>query len=250
MQRLRQDRRLRACRLMKQPGFILMTVLTMALGTGFTQVKTTAIRLDNPSEMQPRNVKTEQVSYKGRKALRATDAAPANVADGIQLVVLNKTQFQDGVIEIELTGEPGPNAGEGARGFVGVAFRVGANAAKDAANVATKYECFYLRPTNGRADDQVRRNHSTQYVSFPDFPWHRLRKEFPEKYESYVDLVPGEWIKMKIEVRGDKARLYVHDAPQPVLVVNDLKHGQSQGQIALSIGPGTVAHFANLRVSR
>ncbi|MGH9940588.1 MAG: family 16 glycoside hydrolase, partial [Blastocatellia bacterium] len=213
---------------------------------GFTQVKTTTIRLDNPSEMQPRNVKTEQVSYKGRKALRATDAAPANVADGIQLVVLNKTQFQDGVIEIELTGEPAANAGAGARGFVGVAFRVAPEAGKDAA----KYECFYLRPTNGRADDQARRNHSTQYISYPDFPWPRLRKEFPEKYESYVDLVPGEWTKVKIEVRGDKARLYVHDAPQPVLVVNDLKHGQSQGQIALWVGTGTVAHFTNLRISK
>ena len=242
MQRLRQDRHFLACRLMKQPGFILMTVLTMALGTGFTQVKTTAIRLDNPSEMQPRNVKTEQVSYKGRKALRATDAAPANVADGIQLVVLNKTQFQDGVIEIELTGEPAANAGAGARGFVGVAFRVAADAAK--------YECFYLRPTNGRADDQVRRNHSTQYISYPDFPWQRLREEFPEKYESYVDLVPGEWTKVKIEVRGDKGRLYVRDSPQPVLVVNDLKQGQGQGQIALWVGAGTVAHFSNLRVAK
>lgn len=246
MQRLRQDRRLRACRLMEQPSFITLAVLTMALGTGFTQVKTTTIPLDNPSEMQPRNVKTEQVSYKGRKALRVTDAAQANVADGIQLVVLNKTEFQDGVIEIELAGEPAANAGAGARGFVGVAFRVNQDAAKDTA----KYECFYLRPTNGRADDQVRRNHSTQYISYPDFPWQRLRKEFPEKYESYVDLVPGEWTKVKIEVRGDKARLYVHDAPQPVLVVNDLKHGQSTGQLALWVGAGTVAHFANLRVSK
>jgi hypothetical protein len=42
--------------------------------------------------------------------------------------------------------------------YIGVAFRVNLNAAKDAA----KYECFCLRPTNGRADDQVRRNHSTQ----------------------------------------------------------------------------------------
>ena len=142
--------------------------------------------------------------------------------------------------------EPGANAGEGARGFVGVAFRVSPDAAKD----VLRYECFYLRPTNGRADDQVRRNHSVQYISFPDFPWQRLRKEFPEKYESYVDLVPGEWTKMKIEVRGDKARLYVHGAQQPVLVVNDLKQGQSQGQIALWIGPGTVAHFAGLRVSK
>ena len=246
MQRLRQELRFRARKLIKQPGVLLIALLTLALSTGFTQVKPTTVSLDNPSEMQFRNVKTEQVTYKGRKALRVTDAAPPNVADGIQLVILNKTEFQDGVIEIELAGEPAANAGEGARGFVGVAFRVNLDAAKDAA----KYECFYLRPTNGRTDDQVRRNHSTQYISHPDFPWNRLRKEFPEKYESYVDVVPGEWTKIKIEVRGDKARLYVHDAPQPVLVVNDLKHGQSRGQIALWVGAGSVAHFSNLRVSK
>ena len=246
MQRLAQELRFDERMLTKQPIFLLIAVLTLAGGTAFTQVKPTTISLNNLSEMQPRNVKMEQVTYKGRKALRVTDAAPANVADGIQLVILNKTEFQDGVIEIELTGEPASNAGEGARGFVGVAFRVNLDAAKD----AVKYECFYLRPTNGRADDQVRRNHSTQYISYPDFPWYRLRKEFPEKYESYVDVVSGEWTKVKIEVRGDKARLYVHDAPQPVLVVNDLKQGQSQGQIALWIGAGTVAHFANLRVSK
>jgi hypothetical protein len=116
---------------------------------------------------------------------------------------LNKTEFQDVVIEIELTGQTSANAGEGARGFVGVAFRVSPGATRD----TLEYECFYLRPTNGRAEDQVRRNHSTQYNSLPEFPWQRLRKEFPEKYESYVDLVPGEWTKVKIEVRGDKARL-------------------------------------------
>ena len=249
MQNLWQALPLRACRLMKQPVFILIAGLTLALSTGFTQVKTGTIPLDD-LKLQSSNVRTEWVNYKGRRALRMTDIAPASVGGIDRLIILNQTAFQDGVIEIELTGEPGPNAGEGARGFVGVAFRVVPEAAKDAANVAAKYECFYLRPTNGRADDQVRRNHSVQYVSFPDFPWNRLRQEFPEKYESYVDLMPGEWTKMKIEVRGDKARLYVHDAPQPVLVVNDLKHGPSQGQLALSIGPGTIAHFADLRVSK
>src|SRR2546430_1537271 len=163
----------------------------------------------------------------------------------IQLVILSKTEFRDGTIEIESTGEPSPTAKTTApRGFVGVAFRVNLDAAKDAA----KYECFYLRPTNGRADDQVRRNHSTQYISHPDFPWFRLRKEFPEKYESYADVVPGEWTKLKIEVHGDKARLYVQGAPQPALVVNDLK--QAQGKIALWVGTETIAHFANLRVSQ
>ena len=245
MQKLWQDLRFPGARLIKQSGFILIAVSTLALGTGFTQLKTGAIPLDALDEMQSRNVKTERVTYKGRGALRVADTAPANVPDGERLVILNKTEFQDGVIEIELTGEPGANAGEGARGFVGVAFRVSPEAAKG----TLKYACFYVRPTNGRADDQVRRNHSVQYISFPDFPWQRLRKEFPEKYESYVDLVPGEWTKVKIEVRGDKARLYVHGAQQPVLVVNDLKQGHSRGQIALWVGPGTVAHFADLRVS-
>jgi len=46
-----------------------------------------------------------------------------------------------------------------------------------------------------------------------------LRKEFPEKYESYADVVPGEWTKLTIEVHGDKARLYVQGSPQPSVVV-------------------------------
>src|SRR5262249_9819777 len=133
MQKLWQELRLGARRLMKQAGVLLLAILTLALGAGFTQVKPTTIPLDNPNEMQPRNVKMEQVTYKVRKALRVADAAPTNVADGIQLVILNKTEFRDGVIEIELTGEPAANVGEGARGFVGVAFRVNLDAAKDAA---------------------------------------------------------------------------------------------------------------------
>jgi hypothetical protein len=75
-----------------------------------------------------------------------------------------------------------------------------------------------------------------------------LRKETPGKYESYVDLVPGEWTKVTITVQGDKARLYVNGSQQPTLIVNDLKLGLSKGAIALWIGPGTVAHFSNLRV--
>ena len=157
MRRLGQDRPSPMRRLMKQPGALLMATLMLAAGSAFAQVNPAPIPLDNPSEMQARNVKTEQVTHKGRKALRAADAAPAGVSDGIQLVVLTKTEFQDGVIEIELAGEPAATAGAGARGFVGVAFRVNLDASKD----EVKYECFYLRPTNGRADDQVRRNHST-----------------------------------------------------------------------------------------
>ena len=225
-----------------QIPFLVALVFFLSADSALTQVKTGTVRLDAPDELKSRNVKTEMVTYKGRRALRVADAAAADVGDGERLVILSKTEFQDGVIEIDLTGEPGPGAAAGARGFVGMAFRI----ARD----ASKFECFYLRPTNGRADDQVRRNHSTQYISFPDFPWQKLRKEFPEKYESYVDLVPAEWTKVKIEVRGEQARLYIHGNAQPTLLVNDLKLGMAKGAVALFIGPGTIAHFSDLRITQ
>jgi len=210
--------------------------------TALTVVQAQTIPIDSPDQLKLVNVKAESVTFKGRKALRVRDAAPPGLGDEGRLVVVPNTDFQDGVIEVDLTGEPQPGAREGARGFVGLAFRVAPD--------QSKFECIYLRPTNGRADDQMRRNHSVQYISMPGFPWHLLRKEFPEKYETYVDLIAAEWTKVKIEVRGDKARLYVNGIGQPTLLVNDLKQGQSKGSVALWIGPGTLAHFANLRISQ
>ena len=50
--------------------------------------------------------------------------------------------------------------------------------------------------------------------------------------------------------RGDKARLYVNDNPQPVLIVNDVKSGASaRGAVVLWIGPGTIGHFRNVTVT-
>ena len=106
-----------------------------------------------------------------------------------------------------------------------------------------------VRPT---AAPTIRSGGTTrsQYISHPDWPWYRLRKETPSRYESYVDLVPGAWTKVRIEVRGDRARLYVHGQEQPTLIVNDVKSGaQRQGRVALWLGRGTVAHFRNLTVT-
>jgi hypothetical protein len=186
------------------------------------------------------NVKAEPATYKGKACIRITEAATGNAESAIASI--EGSDFEDGVIEVELAGDTRPNADPTARGFTGMAFRLTPD--------GSSYEAFYLRPKNGRAEHQEQRNHSAQYISVPDFPWERLRKETPGRYESYVDLVPGEWTRMKIVVHGDKARLYVHGAEQPSLVVNDLKHGKSRGGIAYWVGPGTVAHFANLKITR
>jgi len=102
--------------------------------------------------------------------------------------------------------------------------------------------------TNGRADDQLRRNHTTQYVSQPAFTWQRLREENPGVYESCVDIDPGAWTRIKIVVAGTKARLYVNGADQPCLIVNDLKLGETHGQVALWTGGNTEAYFSSLKV--
>jgi 3-keto-disaccharide hydrolase len=197
------------------------------------------IAVENGAGLEFVHVVPQAVTYKGQKALRLVEASGDFNGDPVALV--NDLDFKDGTIEIDLAGLPGAGSSDTARGFVGVAFR--------SAPHASTLECFYLRPTNGRADDQLRRNHSAQYVSHPAFPWQKLRSETPGLYESYVDLESGAWTHVRIEVSGVHARLFVNGAAQPALIVNDLKRGVTSGAIGLWIGPGTEAYFRNLHVT-
>jgi hypothetical protein len=198
------------------------------------------VSLNAVDKLELRNVKADLVTYRGVAALRIADTAAADVDDAGRLATVRGASFQDGTIEVSVAGDTRADAPPQWRGFVGIAFRV-----TDAAH----FECFYIRPKNGRSVDQLQRNHSTQYISVPGFPWDKLRSETPGKYESYVDLVPGEWTKIKIQVAGQTARLYVNGAEQPALIVNDLKQPLAKGGIALWVGPGTIAHFAELKIT-
>ena len=198
--------------------------------------------LDSLNNLQLHKVMASPASYRGRDALKVQFDPRIEGTDKPTFAIVRGTDFHNGVIEVELVGTLLSDAPPYARGFVGIAFRIN--------NDASRFEAFYLRPDNGRANDQVRRNHSAQYFSYPDYPFPRLRKEFPEKYESYVDLVLGEWTKVRIEVEGDKARLYVHGNEQPTLLVNDLKHGrEAQGSIGLWVDTATEAYFSNLCIT-
>ena len=188
--------------------------------------------------LEGKNVSIAQTNYKGRSAIQLI--ATPDALNATSYAVVTDALFRDGSIEVDLAGQPAAGAGGGARGFIGIAFRLQGDGA---------YEYIYLRPTNGRADDQVRRNHSTQYSSHPDFDFARSRQEAPEKYESYVDLEAGVWTKYRIEVEGRQARLYVHGAEQPCLIVNDLKLEPEQGRVALWVGPGTEGYFSNLKIA-
>ena len=235
---------------------ITRALLTVALnvplliqGTAARQAK--VYPLETTESLRLHNVTAVPAVLQGKQGLRVTMSeeaerrfqgmTPDEQAQVERLALVTGLEFGNGIIEAEIAGAPAPGAPEGSRGFVGIAFRLHDD--------MKTYDAFYLRPTNGRADDQERRNHAVQYISHPDWPWARLRKEYPSKYEAYVDLVPDVWTKIRIDVRGERARLYVHDQDQPALMVNDVKSGaQGKGAVALWIDRGTSAHFRNLSV--
>jgi hypothetical protein len=193
-----------------------------------------------PASSEVLNGHLEPVTYRGLRAVKLVPSPETAGKDLGMLALLDRAEFHDGTIEIAVAGAPRPDAPADSRGFIGISFRTGPHGEWS--------EVFYLRPTNGRCDDQLRRNHSVQYVCDPEFPWHRLRQESPGVYESYADLEAGAWTPMKIVVAGTTARLYVNGASQPCLVVNDLKHGDGPGRIALWAHVETDAYFGPITV--
>ena len=220
-----------------------ITVSLIALLVSFLPANGAEITLANLSRLDLRNldlrnVNADATTYRGQSAVHLTEKNPAEPQS---LAILRDRTFHNGTVELDVAGAPSKAAGDTARGFIGVAFRMQSD--------ASRYECIYIRPTNGRAEDQLRRNHSIQYESEPDWPWDRLRKESPGVYESYADMVPGEWTHLRIVVHGRDAALYVGKSEQPSLLVHDLKLGDSRGAIALWIGPGTEGYFKGLEIS-
>ncbi|MBG6120479.1 hypothetical protein FB595_1464 [Sphingobium sp. AEW010] len=199
--------------------------------------KVTTIDLGKAT-LDRKNVEVSSVRYRGANALLLTTAP--DVADDATFAAIRGATASDFVIEAVLSGAPVDDTTT-ARGFVGIAFRISEN--------RDRFEAIYLRPTNAHADDQLRRNHTVQYISHPAHPWERLRKEAPGQYESYADVKPAEWIKLKIVVRGSAARLYVNGQQEPSLIVNDLKLPPASGGIGLWVGPGSLGHFKSLKIS-
>lgn len=225
---------------MKLAQVSAISVLAACLSARLVSQAPKEVRLDAIEKLELGNLKADIVSYLGRAAVRIVNTGGEDSGYGDGLAIVRGLSFQDGTIEVTLSGDTAPDALPQLRGFVGIAFRV---------TGLSHFECFYIRPKNGRSEDQLQRNHSTQYMSIPGFPWDELRRESPGKYESYVDLVPGQWTKFKIQVSGTTAKLYVNGAEQPTLIVNDLKKTAWYGGIALWVGQGTIAHFADLRIT-
>ena len=195
------------------------------------------------ANFRPINTFINKCEIEGKDTIRVAKDPKVTAVDEATFAKLIDSDFKNGIIEVKVLSKLLEDAPDYARGFIGIAFRI------DESN--SKFECIYLRPTNGRAEDQLRRNRSTQYFSYPDFKFDRLRNESSGKYELYADMGLNEWITIKIEVKDEKAKLYLNGQEHPVLIVNDLKHGaNASGGVGLWIDVGTEGYFTDLNIER
>lgn len=221
---------------MKRILFTLILSLLIFSINSYSQ----SLKLDK-NNLEAVNVSLSIETLSGKKAAKVIKDSTVKEFDEPTFAKLKGIEFKNGTIEVKVLSRLQPNAPELARGFIGIAFRISDN--------NSKFESIYIRPTNGRANNQLRRNRSVQYFSYPHYKFDRLRKEAPGEYESYTDMGLNEWIKLKIIVKDSHAELFINDNIQPSIIVNDLKHGASySGAIGLWVDIGTEGFFSDLKI--
>ena len=153
------------------------------------------------------------------------------------------SDFHNGIIELDVRARLMHWADVDCRGFIGLVFR--ANESND------RFEGFYVRPRNGRScTEPQRRIHTMQYFSYPGYTFAYFRERGIADYEAKADIEMDEWIHLKVEVEGARARFYVNDMEAPALVVDKLFGGaDARGGVGLYVDNGTEGNFKNLNVS-
>jgi len=214
---------------------LLLPVVTLSI-----TVRAQTVKLDR-NRLEPVNVSMSIENLMGKEVVKVIKDSNVKKADEPTFVKIKGIDFKNGTIELKVLSRLLKDAPDFARGFIGIAFRIN--------DSNTKFESIYIRPINARIDDQVRRNHSVQYYSYPDYKFDRLRKESPERYESYADMEMNKWITMTIKVKDAQAKLFLDNNTQPSLIVNDLKHGADlSGGIGLWVETGTEGFFSDIKV--
>lgn len=221
--------------------FAIAVGLGMGARVGQATPEAQTFALSDTKDLVLVNVKAEAVEYKGRKAVRITKEKDTAKSDFDGFALLKGTDFQDGTIEADIALKITRPPAYRVPGFLGIAFRARPD--------ASRFELFYLRPGNSHAEDQAMRNHAVQYTSEPDFGWYKLRREWPWVYEGHEELQTETWTKVKIDVKGRSARLYINGSEQPSLIVDGLKGEDLRGGVALWGYQDEEAYFSNLRIT-
>jgi hypothetical protein len=200
------------------------------------------------------NVTGEVIEFEGKKVLkieRDLKALPFDVNNLEKTVddrhyarLLDLDDFENGTIEVKMYSQlQNPAPYPGIAGFIGLYFRIKED---DSA-----WESIYVRPKVGRVNNQMFRNHAVQYFAYPDFKFQTLRDKFPAgSYEGSAPVSLNEWIKMRIEVNGETAEMFINDAKYSTFVVEKMLGNNKKGFVGLYVDIGTIGYFKDLKVTK
>jgi len=152
--------------------------------------------------------------------------------------------FENGTIEVKMYSQiQDPAPYPGVAGFIGVYFRIKQD---DSA-----FESIYVRPKVGRVNNQLFRNHAVQYISYPHAKFDMLRKSYPPgSYEGSAPVALKEWIKMRIEVNGETAEMFINDMKYSSFIVGKMLGENKIGGVGLYVDIGTIGYFKDLKVTK
>lgn len=152
--------------------------------------------------------------------------------------------FENGTIEVMMYSQiQDPPPYPGVAGFIGVYFRIKED---DSA-----FEGIYVRPKVGRVNNQMLRNHAVQYISYPHAKFDTLRKSYPPgSYEGSAPVALKEWIKMRIEVNGETAEMFINDMKYSSFIVDKMLGKNKIGGVGLYVDIGTIGYFKDLKVTK
>ncbi len=182
-----------------------------------------------PKDVQVFNRSASSLSDGTRKGLRLSSSRGDGVA------YLRGTEFGNGTIEVDIRGKDVQG-----QSFVGIAFH-GVD--------STTYDAIYFRPFNFRTPDSTRHSHAVQYISHPTYTWQKLRAERPGSFEQPVSPAPdpNAWFHVRVVVASPKVSVFVGDAKQPSLVVDQL-NDRTKGLVGLWVGNSSGGDFADLKI--
>ena len=184
----------------------------------------------------------ETTQLDGVSVLRVVKREKIDRPDEDTFAQLLGPDFHNGTIYVEMRSRLLPDAPEYARGFIGIVFRSIENGAE--------FESYYVRPTNGRHPDPIRRAHGSQYFSYPGYTFSYFREHDISGFEAPCDIGLDEWIALKAEIEEEKAAFYVNNMERPARTVEHLKHGAAaRGGVGLYVDIGTEGFFRNLQVT-
>ena len=200
------------------------------------------------------NVTGSIIEFEGKKVLkieRDLKAIPfdvnkieATVDEPHYARLVGLDDFENGTIEVKMYSQiQDPPPYPGVAGFIGIYFRIKED---DSA-----FEGIYVRPKVGRVNNQMYRNHAVQYISYPHAKFDTLRKSYPPgSYEGSAPVALNEWIKMRIEVNGETAEMFINDLKYSSFIVDKMLGKHKIGGVGLYVDIGTIGYFKDLKVTK